>query len=327
VALPTYRNNGSTIAGLLKSLESQTYRDFTVLILYKPSEGDRTLEVVEEFQRRIDLQVKFQERGHFEEALNAIYSTSSADILITTDDDALPSRTWVEDHVKVHEEFSDAGVVAGKVVSSSRKTGTERIGGGLGARVYQRLLEPPIEEGMRDFQEYIAVSGLLVKNGLGRKGLSANLIFNPIGVNMSVKREVYGGFQLIPMTLRGIGNEPQLCLHAYRRGMPCVRPTGKSPEVSHLERDSLSRPRDARGIRERFAELALLPYVVSRHYEIDLLRLELDVRLRLMLWRWRAKTWVELEKIRGMREGLRITSRAIRERRDPQWIRERLGEV
>jgi len=69
-----YRNNGSTIAGLLKSLESQTYRDFTVLILYKPSEGDRTLEVVEEFQRRIDLQVKFQERGHFEEALNAIYS-------------------------------------------------------------------------------------------------------------------------------------------------------------------------------------------------------------------------------------------------------------
>ena len=71
----------------LEALASQSFRDFRVLIVYKPSPGDKTLDVIDEFRDRLDIEVSIQSEGFFEEAMNIIFEVSrDYDITLTTDD-------------------------------------------------------------------------------------------------------------------------------------------------------------------------------------------------------------------------------------------------
>ncbi|MEM4138654.1 MAG: glycosyltransferase family A protein, partial [Sulfolobaceae archaeon] len=75
IGIPTYRNNGTTIVLVLDALTRQTYKDFEILVVYKPSEDDiRTLDVIEKFSKRLDIKVIEQKYGKIEEAMNLIYS-------------------------------------------------------------------------------------------------------------------------------------------------------------------------------------------------------------------------------------------------------------
>jgi len=97
VGIPTYNNSkfNYSIAQTLEALANQTIRDFHVLIVYKPSLNDRTLDVIDEFKDRLNIEVKIQNDGFFEEAMNIIFETSrDYDITLTTDD-AIPSETWI----------------------------------------------------------------------------------------------------------------------------------------------------------------------------------------------------------------------------------------
>ncbi|WP_054846371.1 glycosyltransferase [Sulfuracidifex tepidarius] len=192
IGIPTFKNDGRTILYTLQSLTKQTYADFKVLIAYKPSENDRTLDVIEKFTKSLDLKIMFQREGYFDEALNMIYSTSKSDILISTDDDAVPSTNWVESHIRAHENFYDAGVIGPFLGISHRSS--------LIARLYSNIFEDPLEEDMRLSNNYFAKTGILVRNNLFRNAGSKVRTFNPIGVNMSIKKEVYSDFKLPNMT-------------------------------------------------------------------------------------------------------------------------------
>ena len=65
VGIPTFNNSrfGYTIRRTLEALANQSFRDFRVLIVYKPSPGDRTLDVVDEFRDKLDIEVKIQNKG------------------------------------------------------------------------------------------------------------------------------------------------------------------------------------------------------------------------------------------------------------------------
>ena len=63
VGLPTFNNgaSGYTIRRTLEALANQSYRDFRVLVVYKPSPGDETVlsVVLDEFRRMFSDDVEF----------------------------------------------------------------------------------------------------------------------------------------------------------------------------------------------------------------------------------------------------------------------------
>jgi len=67
VGLPTFNNGafGYTIRRTLEALADQSYRDFRVLVVYKPSPGDGALDVVDEFRDKLDIEVRIQGDGFF----------------------------------------------------------------------------------------------------------------------------------------------------------------------------------------------------------------------------------------------------------------------
>jgi len=99
VGLPSFNNGafGYTIRRTLGVLADQSYRDFRVLVVYKPSSGDGTLDVVDEFRDRLDIEVRIQGDGFVEEAMNEIFKAAvDYDITLTTDDDAISTKTWIQ---------------------------------------------------------------------------------------------------------------------------------------------------------------------------------------------------------------------------------------
>ncbi|EHP71183.1 putative glycosyltransferase [Metallosphaera yellowstonensis MK1] len=324
VGIPTYKNNGTTIVGLLNSLTLQTYRDFKVIIVYKPTPEDKTLDVIERFKKSLDIEILIQKSGLFDEALNMLYSSASDELLITTDDDAIPSSTWIEEHVKLHENFSNIGVIGPVNERSENVLRRNQSNSYLLARLFQTIMERPIDKQMMGFNDYFSRGGLLVRNYYVTDHEKIQKTFNPIGVNMSIKRGVYKGFSLFPMTLRGIGNEPYLCLHAYLNDMPCARVTSHLAKVNHLERDSLSRPRNPLAITERYAEMMLSPYVLSKYYEINLNELRLDALIRTKIWSLKVRSEEDKFALRGIKEGVKLAINAIEKDMPPDWIRHRL---
>ncbi|BCU68743.1 glycosyltransferase [Stygiolobus caldivivus] len=319
VGLPTYKNNGTTIGLLLNALTVQTYKKFSVLIVYKPSEGDKTEEVVRKYSGQLDIEIVHQTEGYFDEALNLLYSRANGDILITTDDDAVPSPSWVEDHVRLHEKYPEVGLL-GPIMSSQSPASFFK-------RLYNKFMEPPLEPSFYEYSTYYAKTGILVGNpNIGKVSTPYVKSFSFMGVNMSVKREVYKDFRLLPMTLRGIGNEPFLALHTFRKGYVSAN-FHSCCNITHEERDSLSRPKSVSGIKERYAELMLSVYYLSKFYKLDLTRLSLDVKTKLAVWNLRKKSEQERAMIEGLRAGLRIALEAIKEGKDEKWIRSKLTEL
>ena len=117
VGVPTFGNFrfGYSIRWTLEALANQSFRDFRVLIVYRPSPGDRTLDVVDEFRDKLDIEVKIQSEGFFEEAMNIIFEMARDYDLLLITDDAIPSKTWVEDHVNFHKQFNDVFIARGLI--------------------------------------------------------------------------------------------------------------------------------------------------------------------------------------------------------------------
>jgi len=116
VGLPTFNNgaSGYTIRRTLEALVNQSFRDFRVLVVYKPNPGDGTLDVVDEFSDKLDIEVRIQSDGFVEEAMNEIFKVAvDYDITLTTDDDAIPTKTWIQEHIQFHKNHEKIGIISG----------------------------------------------------------------------------------------------------------------------------------------------------------------------------------------------------------------------
>ncbi|MGC8544099.1 MAG: glycosyltransferase family A protein, partial [Vulcanisaeta sp.] len=244
VGIPTYSNSrfGYTIRQTLEALVNQSFKDFRVLVVYKPSPGDKTLDVVDEFKDKLDIEVKIQSDGYFEEALNMIYEVAKDyDITLTTDDDAIPTKTWIEEHIKFHKNHEKIGISQGIVIPSRNYC-------------YESWYLPrsligyhkPLLKELNDYSTIVNDMGLLACKGKWRDYRFNNrgyvLSIEIRGVNMSLKSRSYiDGFALPGYTKRGLHNETLLALHYVRQGLHSALFNGGI--VNHLKRDSLSRPR------------------------------------------------------------------------------------
>ncbi|AWR93948.1 glycosyltransferase [Acidianus brierleyi] len=317
VAIPTYKNNGSTIGKLLEALQNQSYKNFRLLVVYKPSDGDVTEDVISKY-KNLDIEVIYQKEGYIEEAMNLIFSNANADILITTDDDAIPSKDWVKDHIEMHSN-PEFGVVG-------NNSTVRLINFSLLERSYAKLFEKPIDKAMSDYAIYIAETGLWTYNKSFRKNGRIIKTLGLSGYNMSLKKEVYKNFKLEQMTLRGAYYENYVGVNAIRKGFHSVF-VQNCCKTEHLNRESISRSKNPSVIKELYAESVLSAYYFSRIYKINLEKLKTDILIKTWKWYLKDRSLLSLAAIEGLRLGLKITLDAIKKGYSGEQIRKRLLEI
>ncbi|MGC8599993.1 MAG: glycosyltransferase family A protein [Nitrososphaeria archaeon] len=253
VAVPTVLRR--TLEGTLKCISQQSYRDFNVVLIY----AGEMRKTVEDYRSRLSIEFIEQKRGLLEEAYNKAFQSSDSEILLFTDDDACPGKTWVEDHVNFHIKNPDAGIagglITGKYWRNYPNTAFELFKG-----------TPFMEEADPLFREYV---GYLTKTGLSvdrHEHTNSEKTLAIAGVNMSVKDSVYRGFKAFTYSVFASYIETQIALSAIKKGFSSVR--FPAALTYHKKISSLSVPckkNEWKLIVEKFA----FPFIADRFYRVD----------------------------------------------------------
>lgn len=93
----------------LRALMQQSEDDFDII------KGNLTREF-EEYEKVLNIRFLKQKEGLFEEGLNLVLENTEGKILLTTDDDAIPDKNWVMEHIELHESNKDVGVISGEII-------------------------------------------------------------------------------------------------------------------------------------------------------------------------------------------------------------------
>jgi glycosyltransferase involved in cell wall biosynthesis len=94
---------------LLQGLRNQSVRPYEVIIVVKECD----VRIVEDMCREYDLScvVIEQKSGYFTHALNIGKKEAKGDIVVFTDDDAIPLKKWIERYIKSHTLYPNiAGI-------------------------------------------------------------------------------------------------------------------------------------------------------------------------------------------------------------------------
>ncbi len=219
VAIPTCCNDGKTIIYTLKGLVQQSYKDFGVLIVYKPTPGDKTLEAIRPFSEKLNVRVVEQDNGKIDEAMNIIFEKSDADLLLTTDDDEVPEADWIRDHLSFHEKYPKAGALRGRVKRKDSDLSI-KIRSSMLKQAVKRVIYSEYSKEFREYNGYLTIFGLPSdrKNNASppRGGLMKTITL--AYENSSFKRQVYKDFRVPGYSLRGFHSEDLISLHAIRKG-------------------------------------------------------------------------------------------------------------
>ena len=262
VAILTYKNFGTTLPQTPESLTKQEYRDFRLYVVYKPSPEDNTLAILNNYTGKLDITVIIQREGMFEEALNLTFRGISEDLLIFLDDDAIASKQFVSQHINVHLEHPEIGLLGGYVEPMRNLEARGSRADALARKLLR--INKPLNPVLTGYSSYPNTAGLLAYNEPVYRPNELTRTMWIEGVNMSAKKEAYQGFEVPCASLRGSGNEILIGLNAIKKGLQVARTS--HCYVNHLDRESLSRPRSK---LEQFLwhlEHPLMPYKISRTY-------------------------------------------------------------
>jgi glycosyltransferase involved in cell wall biosynthesis len=99
---------------LLRGLRDQSVRPYEVILVVKECD----IKVVESLYKRYELPcvIVEQERGYFTHALNMGKKEAKGDILLFTDDDAIPLQKWVERYAELHARYRDVAGISSRDV-------------------------------------------------------------------------------------------------------------------------------------------------------------------------------------------------------------------
>jgi len=254
IAIPTVLRK--TLESTLRCISKQSYTEFEVLLIYKGV----MRESVKQYEKLMKVNFIEQKDGLLEEAYNLALKLSDSDILLFTDDDACPGRSWVEDHVNLHKKNPEIGVAGGLITGKYWKNYPNAV-----FEIFKGT--PMMEEADPVFRDY---TGYLTKTGLSvdrQEHKNSEKTLAVAGVNMSVKRAAYENFQVYTYSLFASYIETQISLNAIRRGYSSARFPGAL--TYHKKIHSLSVPgkrNEWKLIVEKFA----FPYIANRFYKVDL---------------------------------------------------------
>ena len=108
VVIPTYKR-ADILPVMLEAFMHQTYRNFDLIVVVKPS-GDGTEKLLQEAQNRLRIKTVEQTKGHIVDAYFLGVKYSSGDIVAFLDDDAIPANNWLEETVKLFENNEISGI-------------------------------------------------------------------------------------------------------------------------------------------------------------------------------------------------------------------------
>jgi glycosyltransferase involved in cell wall biosynthesis len=247
----------------------QTYDNFEVLIIFKPS-GDSTEVAAKKHAGSLKIKLIRQTKGYLVDALNLGLKNATGDIIAFLDDDAIPASDWIQQHVETYNQ-PNVGGVAGDVIPSSIN--------GEKLAIYSKSSEIIPESrpfmvtlasklwscplvGQEDYFLYISKAGTMDYNfniALQAKHQVTKSVLG-MGANMSVLAKAVKDFQFPNSWVLGLGNEQFLGWHIWRKGYNLI--FNPKAEVYHLEHgQTLSRNiRDSKREHLRWIERDLLFY-------------------------------------------------------------------
>lgn len=225
IIIPTYKR-GHLLKYTLEGLKKQTYKNFEVIIILKPS-GDDTEETSKKYSENFPLLLVKQKSGYVTDAYNLGLRKANGQIIAFLDDDAIPSNNWLEEHIKIYKKDKHVGGISGTTKSA------QILKNGKIAELLKTKGYPPKEKlkffsfpwsspltGMNNWLIYLGVDGLVHHNPLfmkpNLKGLFPSLLW--MGANMSVKKEAIEGIKINESLILGFAFEQLLSHQIWLRG-------------------------------------------------------------------------------------------------------------
>jgi len=243
VVIPTYKR-ANILSYVLSALTHQTYKDFDVVVVVKPS-GDGTEEMVKEFAKSLKLKLVTQKRGRFVDALNLGIAHATGGITAFLDDDAVPALDWVERHVETYT-LPNVGGTAGEVIPaflSGKKVvqfneGSSQVISDTKPfmdKIGRKLWSCPVS-GLEDYLVYISKAGLVSYNfevaNQAHSHITKSLL--GMGANMSVLTKALKGFKFSNSWVLGLSNEQFLGWHVWKKGYRILfNPNAKVYHLDH----------------------------------------------------------------------------------------------
>lgn len=243
---------------LLSSLREQTLRPHEIVLVLKSCDI-RSVEMKCN-SYRLNCVILEQTKGFFTSALNLGRQTASGDLLLFTDDDAIPLRGWVARYVTIFNSLPRHIV---GVSSRDIYVDIERLKLAMTPddipyiKIYRRLIRSRLEPPLEIFEKYrlgVYINKMfkIAHGPCIPDGKCFSLPFR--GVNMGFRGEVADllRFPEHPELRRAPGNEQYVGLLLVLRGYDTVY-IPSNPVLHIYRRDSLSRTKRKDEIRREIA--------------------------------------------------------------------------
>lgn len=275
VLIATYKR-AHLLNYVLGALTNQTYRNFEVLIILKPS-GDGTEDVVKKYNRSLRIKLILQTKEGILDALNLGLENVCGDIIAFCDDDAIPFPDWIETYVETYT-LPNVGGVAGNVIPVLMAGERVILTKGKSSEIIpeiepfmptiaRKLWSCPLE-GLEDYLVYISKAGIVDYNfeiaNRANHQITNSLL--GMGTNMSILSKAVEDFKFPNSAIRGLSNEQLLGWYVWRKGYSLLfNPKIKVYHIQHGQ--SLSRNiKEARKETLGWTENTLLFY---RLYDLE----------------------------------------------------------
>lgn len=241
--IPTHRR-AHLISYTLEELTKQTYDNFEVLVILKPSD-DETEDIIKKFMRALDITLTIQEKGYVTDALNMGIKNARGDIVAFLDDDAVPLPNWLESHVKTYGKLKVGGVAGDVIPAILKEKKVVPISDNqseiipnynpFAEKIGYKIWNKPLE-GMENYLVYISKAGSVAYNtnlsNVARYHITKSLL--GMGANMSVPSEIIKDFRLSRSWILGLAYEQFLGWYIWKKGYNLIfNPNAKVYHISH----------------------------------------------------------------------------------------------
>jgi glycosyltransferase involved in cell wall biosynthesis len=271
ILIPTYKR-AHLIDYVLDGLTKQTYKNFEVLVILKPS-GDGTEKIVNKWSSNLRIRLIEQKQGYILDALNLGLHGAMGQIILFLDDDVIPFPNLVQNHVETYS-LPNIGGVAGNVLKTSLEdkgisqfdkkpsdlvpsVSIEKLATKIGMKVWNKPLK-----GLEHYLFYISKAGIASMNGkvanVSNRQITKSLLGR--GANMSVLTSSISDFRFPNSWILGFTFEQFLGWHLWKEGQTIV--FNPELQVYHLEHgQTLSRnPKERKRETLLYTEQKLLFY-------------------------------------------------------------------
>jgi glycosyltransferase involved in cell wall biosynthesis len=220
VVIPTYKR-AEILPHLLSALKRQTYRNFDVVIVVKPS-GDGTEEILKQASSALKIKMVIQTKGHIVDAYFLGAKNSTGDVVAFLDDDAIPADNWLEETVKIFQNSNVAGVTGDSfpvLLTNGEMHVIEESETPTVLSHYEFALFGRPLKGLEEYKNCIANSGVVYERGNNaywrKRGATKALLRGP---SMAVSGKIMRSLDLPGDWILGCAWEMVLGWHLWKRG-------------------------------------------------------------------------------------------------------------